>query len=134
MPIVQESLLLAHIHPKPDVQAADEGGNDSSDPESQSSSDIASDDEDDQLTRLLQVWANKNSKMDSELRRSLKKQSITAMHVNNNACTHANKIKMKPCTFKETSWQRDLVANKSWQGFKDYCVIQLNHRTIILLL
>ena len=57
MPIVQESLLLARIHPKPDVQAADEGGNDSSDPESQSSSDIASDDEDDQLTRLLQVWA-----------------------------------------------------------------------------
>ena len=54
---MQESLLLAHLHPKPESNAAaDEGGNDSSDDDSRGSGDIASDDEDDQLTRLLQVW------------------------------------------------------------------------------
>ena len=53
---MQESLLLAHLHPKPESNAAaDEGGNDSSSDDSRGSGDIASDDEDDQLTRLLQV-------------------------------------------------------------------------------
>ena len=58
--VLQESLLLAHLRPKPESKAAaDKGGKDSSDDDSRASGGIASDDEDDQLTRLLQVGVGK---------------------------------------------------------------------------
>ena len=52
---MQESLLLAHLRPKQDIVHSEGQSESQLESESSGVSDVESDDEDDQLTRLLQV-------------------------------------------------------------------------------